>query len=57
MTDYDLFDNAAATDSVFANKGALDPLADPMRSLHARGKNGRSRRFSSASTRAISQPL
>ncbi|NHN60129.1 AAA family ATPase [Halorussus sp. JP-T4] len=30
MTDYDdLFDDVAATDSVFADKGALDPLADP----------------------------
>jgi len=30
MTDYDdLFDDVAAADSVFADKGALDPLADP----------------------------
>ncbi|WP_245154526.1 AAA family ATPase [Halorussus marinus] len=29
MTDYDdLFDDAAVTDSVFADKGALDPLAE-----------------------------
>lgn len=30
MTDYDdLFDDTAPTDSVFADKGALDPLAEP----------------------------
>ena len=30
MTDYDdLFNDVAATDSVFVDKGALDPLADP----------------------------
>lgn len=30
MTNYDdLFDDVATTDSVFADKGALDPLADP----------------------------
>ena len=28
MTDYDLFDDAVATDRVFADKGTLDPHGD-----------------------------
>lgn len=35
----DLFDATASTDSVFADKGALDPLADPTE-IRARDSQG-----------------
>lgn len=40
MTDYDdFFAEIAADESVFAEKGVLDPLADPRRSSPATSRN------------------